>query len=487
MHRDLLNSLNVGVLALDRERRVAVWNAWLAGATGLSEAHALGHTLSELFPGADLSKLDRAAREAAQSGASRLLSHALHPGLLPLRTRADRPMLHDIVVGPVGEPPFALTFVQITDVTVAAERERVLRERQNARYAAVVDNARDGILTVDETGIVQHVNAAAGRQFGVEAVSLVGASVTSLFEHGQAWEQVWRNAIGGRGKDERTELIVRRPDGSTSYLEASASRWQSQTQAYASVILRDVSERHATDAALRQLNDDTSASLLDERRVSELREQFIAVLGHDLRNPLASIDSGIRILLRDPANERARTISTMMQQSVLRMASLIDNVLDFARGRLGGGIALRLRPERIEPVLEQVVAELRSTWPDREIQTTWALPDPIVCDITRLAQLFSNLLGNALTHGAKDGPIVVLATHNYGEFELSVSNPGDDIAAATLERLFQPFSRGGVTPNKQGLGLGLFISSEIAKAHGGVLRATSTQKTVRFIFIMPAN
>jgi K+-sensing histidine kinase KdpD len=151
----------------------------------------------------------------------------------------------------------------------------------------------------------------------------------------------------------------------------------------------------------------TEANLLDERNAAELREQFIAVLGHDLRNPLASIDAGTKILLRDPANEKSRSIATLMQQSVLRMAGLIDNVLDFARGRLGGGFVLHRQRDAIQPTLEQVVAELQSSWPDRRIETAFDLGDPVDCDQPRIAQLLSNLLANALIHGSANGPVEV--------------------------------------------------------------------------------
>ena len=106
----------------------------------------------------------------------------------------------------------------------------------------------------------------------------------------------------------------------------------------------------------------SEAALLDERQTAELREQFIAVLGHDLRNPLASIDAGTRLLGKAPLDDRARAVVALMRSSVRRMAGLIDNVLDFARGRLGGGLSSTATPtSRWEPVLEQVVAELRAS------------------------------------------------------------------------------------------------------------------------------
>jgi signal transduction histidine kinase len=226
------------------------------------------------------------------------------------------------------------------------------------------------------------------------------------------------------------------------------------------------------------------ANLLDARTAAILREQFIAVLGHDLRNPLASIGAGTQLLQKAPLDDKARTIVTMMDKSVARMSALISDVLDFARGRLGAGLTLKLSATPLEPVLKQVIAELQLTHPERTIEIELHLTKPVVADRVRIGQLFSNLLGNALTYGAKGEPVRVKATTN-GRFELTVANKGAAIPAAAMDRLFQPFSRGEVLPNQHGLGLGLYIASEIARAHGGKLDAKSSAAETRFTFSMP--
>jgi len=229
----------------------------------------------------------------------------------------------------------------------------------------------------------------------------------------------------------------------------------------------------------------SEAHLLTERQTSELREQFIAVLGHDLRNPLASIQAGTNLLLKRPLDEKSKTIVELMQSSVSRMGELIENVLDFARGRLGNGLSLRDESAEIEPLLSQVIAELRSSWPERTIEARFALDRQVVCDRVRMAQLFSNLLGNALTHGAADQPIRIGATTRDGVFELWVGNAGAPIPPEAQGRLFQPFYRGHVQASQQGLGLGLYIASQIAAAHGGTLEVTSSPDETRFTFRMP--
>lgn len=231
---------------------------------------------------------------------------------------------------------------------------------------------------------------------------------------------------------------------------------------------------------------ESEAVLLDAGASSELREQFIAVLGHDLRNPLASIGAGTRMLRRTPLNDEALSIVALIGSSVERMAGLIDNVLDFARGRLGGGLTLRRdAAEPLQPVLEQVIDELRATTPERIIETSFDIADPVHCDRVRIGQLLSNLVANALTYGPAGQPIGVRAVTDGETFELSVTNTGDPIPPAAMEQLFQPFFRASTRRNQQGLGLGLYIASEIARAHRGVLTVVSTAQETCFTFRMP--
>ncbi|HEY4042197.1 MAG TPA: GAF domain-containing sensor histidine kinase [Rhodopila sp.] len=230
----------------------------------------------------------------------------------------------------------------------------------------------------------------------------------------------------------------------------------------------------------------SKARLLDEQKTSEMREQFIAVLGHDLRNPLAGIRSASDMLSKIPMSAKASRMVDIIRSSATRMSGLIDNVLDFARGRLGGGLALRYDANApLQPVLMHVIAELQASYPDRKIDTAIAVEGPVNCDPDRIAQLLSNLLANALTYGAAAVPVRVRAATTGDMFELAVCNAGDPIPPAVLERIFLPFQRGKAGPDQLGLGLGLFIASEIAKAHGGTLDVHSSPEETRFRFRMP--
>lgn len=230
----------------------------------------------------------------------------------------------------------------------------------------------------------------------------------------------------------------------------------------------------------------SEAALSDEREVAELREQFIAVLGHDLRNPLGSIAASALVLDATPLDARQKRAIGLIQRSVARMAGLIDNVLDFARGRLGHGLSLELRSEEaLAPTLEHVVAELAAIHPGRTIDAAFDLSHPVPCDRDKLGQLLSNLLANALTHGDADGTITVSAATHEGRFELTVANPGPPLEETVRKQLFHPFQRSRTPGGQQGLGLGLYIAAEIARAHGGTLSADSAGGQTRFTFAMP--
>ncbi|MHC8383166.1 GAF domain-containing sensor histidine kinase [Pseudomonas sp. LB3P14] len=231
----------------------------------------------------------------------------------------------------------------------------------------------------------------------------------------------------------------------------------------------------------------TEAALRQERETAELREQFIAVLGHDLRNPLFAISAGAEMLLRklpDPANkQRVRHILTSAQ----RASRLVDDVLDFARGSLGRGIPVNIEPcPDLEDAVRHVISEVQSVHPDRTIKSSLGDLHSVHCDRERVAQLLSNLVANAVAHGDPDGSIDISAQIKEGQFVLSVKNQGQ-IAEDALPHLFRPYSRPASGTPQAGLGLGLYIASQIAQSHGGKLDVVSTeQQGTTFTFSLPA-
>jgi signal transduction histidine kinase len=241
----------------------------------------------------------------------------------------------------------------------------------------------------------------------------------------------------------------------------------------------------------RQLHNEeawheTRHALANERETAELREQFIAVLGHDVRTPLGSILSGVE-LLRTMGMPRAEPIFDLMGRSITRIASLVDDLMDFTRGRMGGGISLNLQQTNdMDVVFQHVVDELLTQHPEQAIVSNIPAGLSLVCDPARLAQLLSNLLKNALLHGDGKSPVQVQAIAGAERFELSVTNSGGRIPDDVMAQLFKPFWRAKSSRPREGLGLGLFIASEIAASHGGTLTAQTSEGRTSFTLAMPA-
>ena len=244
----------------------------------------------------------------------------------------------------------------------------------------------------------------------------------------------------------------------------------------------------ATELESAERHEQSANALMDARQTAKLREQFIAVLGHDLRSPLSAIRVGADILQADSDN-RSQRVVLHIQRSCDRMAEMIENILDLARGRLGGGIPVVLQPvDNLAVELNHVIAEVQESHPNREIRVTMAIDRPVNADAHRIAQLLANLLNNAVAHGAADQPVSVTAMSDKEGFELSVANAGPPIPPDKIDRLFEPFNRGGEEAPQPGLGLGLYIAAEVAKAHHGSLDVSSTSEDgTCFVFRMPIN
>jgi sigma-B regulation protein RsbU (phosphoserine phosphatase) len=352
------------------------------------------------------------------------------------------------------------------------------------------ENAPCGYLSLRPDGIVVHANATIAGWLGVPKEGLVGrrfrdlltvparifyeTHFAPLLRMQGAFDEVALDLVAGSG--EKLQVLAnaserRDANGEVLFIRVALFRARDRRR-----YERDILNREAT--ARRNLDR--------ERATAELREQFIAVLGHDLRNPLAAIIGAARLLRREPQSDKALQVLGMMETSVDRMAGLIDNVLDFARGKLGGGFKVDRSVGALEPVLQQLVAEFQASQPTSTFEVECTVAEPVSFDRVRLSQLISNLLGNALSHGDPSQPIRLRAGVEDGFLIMSVANAGEPISAAAMERLFQPFFRGEVRASQQGLGLGLHIASEIAKAHGGALTVASSPDQTQFTLRMPA-
>jgi sigma-B regulation protein RsbU (phosphoserine phosphatase) len=359
-------------------------------------------------------------------------------------------------------------------------------------YRDLFENAPCGYLTIGSDGRITKVNATLTAWTGFEADKFIGRRLHQFLNMAGRiyYETHIAPLLRMQGFFNEFALDFETAAGERLPVIANAAERRDVDGGvlFTAVVVIKATDRRRYERQLVESKSELQKGLATERETAELREQFIAVLGHDLRNPLAAISAGARILQRSGALQQHKELRVldMINTTVTRMSDLIDNVLDFARGRLGGGITLSRDAKRpLRPVLEQVVDELRTASPRRVIETNLEIAAAINCDRTRIGQLASNLIGNALTHGAPDQPVRVGAKTEGAEFKLWVANAGEPIPAAAMGKLFEPFFRGDVRDSRRGLGLGLHIASQIAQAHGGRIDVTSTPDETRFVFTMP--
>ncbi len=217
----------------------------------------------------------------------------------------------------------------------------------------------------------------------------------------------------------------------------------------------------------------------------QIRNRFIGILGHDLRTPLNSASMAATMLLQSEtleASDRKRAL--IITRATERMNRLVNAVLDFAHGHLGGGIPVKPEDCDMREVCSYAVAEAESAHPDRTIQLELEGDLRGAIDRDRALQALGNLLSNAIAHG--QDPIVLRAEEgpNRQSVVTSVANGGARIPAPVLQSMFDPLAH--LTAPKEGhLGLGLFIVSQIATAHGGTIEVDSTDERTVFTIRWP--
>jgi two-component system, sensor histidine kinase and response regulator len=226
--------------------------------------------------------------------------------------------------------------------------------------------------------------------------------------------------------------------------------------------------------------------LRDRTETLRLNEMFTAVLGHDLRNPLNTILTVAQVLEHRSQDDVVKKASAAMFASARRMSRMIEDMLDLARARLAGGIPLRRERTDFPVLVRRVIHEYLTGFPDRRIEFSFEGDLIGEWDADRLAQVVSNLIGNALQHGDPTGPVEIrLHAVPDDDVLLSISNPGC-IPADLLPHVFDPF-RGGQMPltRGEGLGLGLYIVQQIVLAHGGSVEVDSAATHTAFRIRMP--
>ena len=342
-----------------------------------------------------------------------------------------------------------------------ASVELALRDTER-RYEALFTNSQDAILLSDASGELVAANPAACALLGRTEAEICRIGRAGLLAPGEDLDGLLqeRQRTGGM----RTEVQLVRADGSRFHAELSSVVFDCRGRAFD--IIRDVTERKRAEEALREA----------DRR----KDDFLAVLSHELRNPLAPIRNGIHILRRaQPGGEQARRAEAVIERQVDQLAHLVDELLDVTRISRNL-IQLQRRTLELNELVRRTAEDHRSLFQERGIHLeVEAAPHPIHVDAdpTRLSQVVGNLLQNAAKFTGQGGRarVQVAAEPVAGRAFLHVTDDGAGMTQEMLSRLFQPFMQADETLDRTrgGLGLGLALVKGLVELHGGTIRADS--------------
>jgi signal transduction histidine kinase len=334
--------------------------------------------------------------------------------------------------------------------------------------AAVSDASRDLIAIVGASGEFRFVNRAGRAALGVRDAPLESAGVLADY----LWEddrppmaEMLADAAAGRLREGELRFVHRQ----SRLLVALSCRLLPLPADHAGAALVAIVARPPAAAP------DAARAGIDATSVTRLAEMFAAIVGHDLRNPLNAILTSAHVALQQTGEESCAIPLQRIVSSGHRMQRMIDQLLDVTRIRLGSGVPLQVGSVDLHAVAQQVVAEVRAANPNWDIELRVAGDAAGIWDIDRVTQVLSNLVGNAAHHGVREAGIrvdidgtapetVTIAVHNQGA-----------IPPELLRMLFSPFRVVHQKRHKSGgLGLGLFVTRQIALAHGGDVSVSST-------------
>jgi PAS domain S-box-containing protein len=372
-----------------------------------------------------------------------------------------------------------------------------------ARKAGVLASVLDGIVTIDHLGRLVEFNAGAERIFALSASDVIGRDLAELIVPERLRERhrssLARYVETGAGTllDRRIEMPALRADGTEFPVELTIRRVIGSQPPMITAYLRDITARlRVEEERARLLAGEQQARARAEALAADLSEQqkakdrFLAMLGHELRNPLAPITNVLEILRQRGAAEDVRGMYEMMARQVRHMARLVDDLLDVSRiGR--GGVALRSERVDLGRLVASTVQANRSLLDGRRHRLKLDLPADALWidgDPTRLEQVVANLLGNAARYTPEGGEVTVSLRREGGRAALAVRDTGIGIRAELLSQIFEAFHQGDHVAGsvQQGLGLGLTLVRSLVELHGGSVEAASdgpgqgSEFTVRF-------
>lgn len=361
-------------------------------------------------------------------------------------------------------------------IIIARSQDQQQVAHGEERIRSVVDHVIDGIITIDARGTVESFNPAAEQLFGYRKAEVIGQNVKMLMPepfHGQHDRYIANYLTTGEAKiiGVGREVVGQRKDGSTFPMDLAVSEFQIGPHRYFTGIVRDITERKRLEQELRQRLEELAEA---DRR----KDEFLATLAHELRNPLAPVGTAVQILqLKGPSNPESQWACDVIDRQMRQMTRLIDDLLDLSRITRN---RLELRKERVElaKVLQGAVETSRPLIDGLKHELTVALPPEAIyldADFTRLAQVFANLLNNAAKYSEPGSRIYLTAERQGSDAVVAVRDTGIGIPKQMLEQIFDMFTQvdRSLERTQGGLGIGLTLVKRLVVMHGGSVTAQS--------------
>lgn len=349
------------------------------------------------------------------------------------------------------------------------------------------------LLLTNDKGLILKVNQIFCRWLGYTPDQLVGVRKLQelLTVGGRIFYQThWMPLLVMQRSIAEVKLDLLTAEGKVLPMVLNAGRREHEGHVFDEISAFIVAERIRFEQELlqakRQAEDALHRHVVLEREVNRQRElavdralfaeQMIGIVSHDLRNPLQVVSMAAQYLRSLDMSDRQHTMLSHITDATARSQRLINDLLDFTQARIGQGLAVNRAPVQLERTIASAVESLRLVYPHREILFS-ASDQALFCqaDADRLTQLLGNLVSNAMTYGDGISPVSVRVAAAQGTVEIAVHNLGDPIDEAQLGSIFSPMTRGSeIGREVRSVGLGLFIVSEIAKAHGGGVEVVSS-------------
>jgi len=351
--------------------------------------------------------------------------------------------------------------------------------------ADLFEEAACGLARTADDGTFVQVNPRFCQWVGRVAQELVGRRKLQelLTMGGRIFHQThWVPLLQMQGSISEVKLDVVHREGHTVPMVMNAIRRQGAGPAFHDVAMfvakdRDVYERELVQSRKKLEVLVAQANRLQSEAADRalFAEQMVGIVSHDLRNPLATIQMGATLLSRGEVSSNQMRVLGRVSRAAERANRLIADLLDFTQARLGEGIPLALRSSDLRAIIAEAVEELALAYPGRKLVHRHEGASHCVADSDRLTQAIGNLVSNAMSYGRPDAPVTVCSQVDTAAFGVSVHNHGAPIAPELQPALFQPMVRGAAeAASGRSVGLGLFIVSEIVKAHRGVMSVESS-------------